>query len=152
MDSERNAQPAGAPARASARTAEEIEALRQLGNTAPVAKLTGMQIVRVSPGEAEVVLAFQPSLMQAHGRVHGGLFGLVADTAGYFAAASLQAADGVTLEYKVNLLEGLKDEGMRAVGRVVKSGRSISLCDIEIFSERGVLIGKALATYRFFSR
>lgn len=129
---------------------ESLEALRQLGNSAPVAQALGMVIQTVEPGRAVVVLPYQRHILQAHGRVHGGLFGLLADTAGYFAAASVQPGDGVTIEYKLNLLEGVKDQGLIAEARVVKTGRSISLCDVEVFSDDGVLVGKALATYRFF--
>lgn len=144
--------PAESPEIQSPHSPAELDALRALGNSAPVARLIGMDICVLTPGRAEVILPFHAGILQAHGRVHGGLFGLLVDTAGYFAAASLQASEGVTIEYKLNLLEAVTDQGLRAVARVIRSGRSISLCDVDVYRDDGTLVGKGLATYRFFSK
>lgn len=128
---------------------QALAALMALGNTAPVCLLTGMRILRIGDGTSEVVLPFKPELMQAHGRVHGGLYGLLADTAGYFAAASLNPGDGVTVEYKVNLLDAVGDADLIATARATRAGKTITLSEVDLHAGDR-LVGKALATFRFF--
>jgi uncharacterized protein (TIGR00369 family) len=134
-----------------AKTSEQLDALMALGNTAPIAETLGMKICELTPGYARVTAPFSRALMQAHGRIHGGVYGVLGDTAGYFAAAGLYDVDGVTVEFKLNLLEGVAEEGLIAEARVVRAGGAIALCDLEVRSDRGALVAKGLATYRFFT-
>lgn len=134
---------------ASPHTRETLDALMALGNSAPVCTLVGMTIVHIGDGISEVILPYKPSLMQAHGRVHGGLYGLLADTAGYFAAASLNPGDGVTVEYKVNLLDAVGEADLLARGKATRAGKTITIAEVDLLAgER--LVGKALVTFRFF--
>ncbi len=129
---------------------ERLEALRVLGNSAPIARAVGMEITEIRPGRSRVVIPFSRTIMQAHGRVHGGIFGLLLDTAGYFAAASLTLSDGVTIGYTLNLLEGVRDEGLVAEAEVLRAGRVIAHADVSLWSESRRLIAKGTAAYRFF--
>ena len=60
----------------------------------------------------------------------------LADSAGGYAAYSLFPADSsvLTTEYKINLLAPAAGERLRAVGRVVKPGRMLTICDVEVFA------------------
>ena len=78
---------------------------------------------RVEPGYVEIALPYRDDLTQQKGYVHGGILGMIADTACGYAAFSLMPADGslVTVEYKINILK----PGARLAGRqgqVVKPG------------------------------
>src|SRR5437763_4221635 len=68
--------------------------------------LIGASLASVAPGIVEVALPFRDDLTQQKGFVHGGIIGMIADSACGYAAYSLMPADCtlVTAEYKINLL------------------------------------------------
>jgi uncharacterized protein (TIGR00369 family) len=96
----------------------------------------GASLVRVEPGEVELELAFREDLTQQHGFLHAGIVTTIADSACGYAALSLMDADAAVLsvEYKVNLLAPAVGDRMRAVGRVVKPGRTLVVCTGEVIA------------------
>ena len=103
--------------------------------------LLGAQLTRVAPGEVDVELQFRDDLVQQHGYLHAGVTTAIADSACGYAALSLMPADAAVLsvEYKVNMLSPAQGRRFLAMGRVVKSGRTITVvrADVLAFDERG---------------
>src|SRR5688572_3108444 len=99
----------------------------------------GARIVRVEPGEVELELPFREDLTQQHGFLHAGIVTTLVDSACGYAALSLmdQKAAVLSVEYKVNLLAPAVGERMRAVGRVIKSGRTLVVCTGEVIAVAG---------------
>jgi len=104
-----------------------------------VMKLLGARLSRVEPGRVEITLPFRDDLTQQHGFFHAGVTSTIADSAGGYAAFTLFPADAtvLTTEYKINLLAPADGQSLRAVGRVVKPGRTLSVCDVEVFVDKG---------------
>ena len=77
----------------------------------------------------------RPELTQHHGYVHAGATTTIADVAGGFAAATLNPAGSsvLTVEFKVSLVAPAGGERLRAVARVLKPGRRITTCDVDVF-------------------
>jgi uncharacterized protein (TIGR00369 family) len=94
----------------------------------------GATLVRVVPGEVEIHLPFRPELAQQHGFLHAGVSTAVVDTACGYAALSLMPAGAavLTIEFKVNLLAPGQGELFIATGRVVKPGRTVTVCSGEV--------------------
>ena len=94
----------------------------------------GAELVRVEPGEVELVLPFRDDLTQQHGFLHAGIVTTLLDSACGYAALSLMDRDSAVLsvEYKVNLLAPAVGERVRAVGRVVRPGRTLLVCTGEV--------------------
>ena len=69
--------------------------------------LIGASLARVEAGEVEIALPWRDDLTQQKGFVHGGVIGMIADTACGYSAFSLMPAGGslVTVEYKMNILK-----------------------------------------------
>ncbi len=116
-----------------------------------VMTLIGASLARVEPGLVEIELPFRDDLCQQHGFFHAGITCTVGDSAGGYAAFSLFPAESsiLTAEFKVNLLAPAAGERLRAVGRVVKSGRTLSVCDVDVFAIAGgreTLCAKLLQT------
>ena len=90
----------------------------------------GATLVHVAPGEAEIEFPFHPELTQQHGYLHAGVVTAVVDTACGVAAFSLLPAGAAVLsvEYKVNLLAPARGERFRARGRVLRPGRTLTVC------------------------
>jgi uncharacterized protein (TIGR00369 family) len=99
----------------------------------------GARLERVEPGFVEISLPFKPELTQQHGYFHAGAVATVADSAGGYAAFSLFPPDSTVLavELKVNLLAPADGERLVARGRVVRSGRTITVCELEAEVEKG---------------
>ena len=126
---------------------EHLQKLRKLFEEAPIRELNGQQWVSCSDGMAEVRLPFKHGLTQGLGVVHGGMVGLVADTAGWFAAASLYPQGLVTTaEYKINLLTGARGD-LLATGRVVRQGRNLITCQVEVIDAENKLVAVGIGTY-----
>jgi uncharacterized protein (TIGR00369 family) len=99
-----------------------------------VMDLIGARLVRVAPGEVEIELPFRADLCQQHGFFHAGVTSTIADSAAGYAGYSLFAADAsvLTVEFKINLLAPADGELLRAVGRVVKPGRTLTVTEAEV--------------------
>ena len=96
----------------------------------------GARLVRVEPGEVELELPFRDDLTQQHGFLHAGIVTTLVDSACGYAALSVMDKESAVLsvEYKVNLLAPAVGERMRAVGRVIKSGRTLVVCTGEVIA------------------
>lgn len=99
----------------------------------------GARLVRVEPGEVELELPFRDDLTQQHGFLHAGIVTTIVDSACGYAALSVMDTESAVLsvEYKVNLLAPAIGDRMRAVGRVVKSGRTLVVCTGEVIAVAG---------------
>lgn len=120
-----------ADAQFAARVAESFARQRAL-------QTIGARLESVLPGAVEIRLDFRPELGQQNGFLHAGMSTTIADTAGGYAAMSLFAAgeDVLTTELKINLLAPAQGEYFIARGRVVKGGRTLSICQIEVAAFR----------------
>jgi uncharacterized protein (TIGR00369 family) len=89
----------------------------------------GVTLVRVAPGEVVLELQFRQELTQQHGFLHAGIVTSVMDSAcGYAALTLMERGTGVvSVEFKVNLLAPARGDRFRAVGRVVRAGRTVTV-------------------------
>lgn len=94
----------------------------------------GARLTRVQPGFVEIELPFRPELTQQHGFFHAGITSTIADSAGGYAGYTLFPADSsvLTVEYKMNLLAPADGERLVATGRVVKPGRTLTICELAV--------------------
>jgi uncharacterized protein (TIGR00369 family) len=90
----------------------------------------GARLGHVAPGEVDIELPVRDALVQQHGFVHAGALASVLDSAAGYAAFTLMPAGAAVLsiEFKVNLLEPARGAAIVARGRVVRAGRTISVC------------------------
>lgn len=101
----------------------------------------GARLALVEDGEVHIELPFSASLSQQHGYLHAGATTSIVDSAcGY--AALTKAPEGfevVTAEFKLNLMRPALGERFLAVGRVVSSGKLLTVCtgEVRAFSEIG---------------
>jgi uncharacterized protein (TIGR00369 family) len=100
--------------------------------------LIGASLTVVEPGQVEVALPFRDDLTQQKGFIHGGIIGMIADTACGYAAYSLMPADSslVTVEYKINMLAPARGS-LVARGEVVRAGRTLTVTRGEVYAEDG---------------
>ena len=99
--------------------------------------LIGARIARLEPGLCEVELPHRADLTQQKGFLHGGILGMIADTACGYAAFSLMPASAsiLTVEYKINIVAPGRGERYVARAEVVRPGRSLSVAQAHVHAE-----------------
>jgi uncharacterized protein (TIGR00369 family) len=100
--------------------------------------LIGASLGAVAPGAVEITLPLRDDLTQQKGYIHGGIIGMIADSAAGYAAYSLMPADCslVTVEYKMNILSPATSS-LTARGEVVKPGRTLTVARAEVYAQDG---------------
>jgi len=101
-------------------------------------RLIGAEMPVIEAGYTEIHLPFKAEISQQHGFVHGGVVGMIADSAAGYAANTLTPADTsvLTVEYKLNLVAPADGERLVARGEVVKPGRTLIITKAEVFAIR----------------
>ena len=109
--------------------------------------LIGARLTVVEPGYTEIALAYRDDLTQQKGFVHGGILGMIADSACGYAAYSLMPATSslVTVEYKINILAPARGD-LVARGQVIRPGRTLTVTRGEIFSADGTHVASMQQT------
>jgi len=94
------------------------------------------KITYIGPGELHIEAPFDERFTQQDGFLHAGIVTTLIDSACGYAAYTLMPADSrvLSVEFKVNFLNPAQGENFRAEGRVVKSGRTISVCEGKLFA------------------
>lgn len=94
----------------------------------------GAKITRNEPGFCDVELPYRDELTQQNKFFHAGVVGTIADTAAGYAAYSLfkEGESVLSVEYKLNLLAPAKGELLIARAKVIKSGRTLTVCSVDI--------------------
>jgi len=105
----------------------------------PMMAHIGAELVTIEPGYCEIHLPYRRELTQQHGYIHGGVLATIIDSAAGYAAFSLMPAESsiLTVEYKLNILRPGEGERMIARGRVLKSGRSLSVVNADAYAVKG---------------
>jgi uncharacterized protein (TIGR00369 family) len=100
--------------------------------------LLGAHLTAVRPGQVEITLPFRGDLTQQHDYVHAAAVAAIADSACGYAALTLMGPerDVLSVEFKVNLLAPAVGERFVAQGRVVRSGRTLTVCAADVHAER----------------
>ncbi|HXV42760.1 MAG TPA: PaaI family thioesterase, partial [Anaerolineae bacterium] len=99
-----------------------------------LATLLGFRLTSIEPGQAIFEYEANEGHANPMGTLHGGILCTIADSAmGMAYASRLEAGESfTTLEMKINFLRPVWQAKLRAIGRVIKNGRTIGLvaCDI----------------------
>ncbi len=109
--------------------------------------LIGAELTAVEPGRIEIALPYRDDLTQQKGYVHGGVIGMIADTACGYAAYSLMPAGSslVTVEYKINILAPARG-ALVARGEVLRPGRTLTVARGGVYAEDGRPVATMLQT------
>lgn len=116
---------------------------------ARIARTFGMTLSFDEAGQAIVTLPYNSDLDHGMGGVHGGVYATLLDTAGWFTAAA--AHDGecwlATSEMSIHFLEPVIATGLRASGRLIKSGKRQDVVEMLLHDDQGHLVAHATGTF-----
>jgi uncharacterized protein (TIGR00369 family) len=90
----------------------------------------------IAPGEAELVMPFDEKLTKQDGFLHAGAITTLVDSACGYAAYTLMPAGSrvLSVEFKINLLSPADGDHFLARGKVIKPGRTITVCEGKFYS------------------
>ncbi|MGV0811553.1 PaaI family thioesterase [Mycolicibacterium boenickei] len=116
-----------------------------------VAKL-GIVAEMLDGPEVRLRLPWDPSNITIADMVHGGAIAALADVT-VMAAAWAQAdvpdsLRGVTVSMTINYLAPARATDLIGLGRVLRQGRSLVNCEVDIVAADGEPVAKAIATYK----
>ena len=96
----------------------------------------GATLGEILPGEVTINLPFHEKLTQQDGFLHAGIVTTIVDSACGYAAFTLMPLGSrvLSVEFKVNLMSPAVGERFVAIGKVIKTGRTISVCSGEVFA------------------
>jgi uncharacterized protein (TIGR00369 family) len=99
----------------------------------------GATLTLVEPGRVVVEVVPVRMLAQQNGFLHAGVVASIADSACGYAAYTLMAegSDVLSIEFKLNLLRPAGGDRVIADARVVRAGRTVTVCSADIFSITG---------------
>jgi uncharacterized protein (TIGR00369 family) len=97
------------------------------------------RITRLEPGAVDLTAPYDPRFSQQNGFWHAGAVASLADSANGYAALSLAPAgtDVLAVEFKINLLAPAEGRTFRAEGRVLRPGRTLTVCAADVFGVNG---------------
>ena len=109
--------------------------------SASFALQTAMHLIRatlpvVEQGRTEIHVPHWEGIEQQHGFVHGGVVGMIADSAAGYAAMTVVPASAsvLTVEYKMNLVAPADGEKLIARGQVIRPGRTLIVTKAEVYA------------------
>lgn len=96
----------------------------------------GVAIKEIRPGHVVMTLPFREELCQQHGYLHGGVLAALLDSASGYAGLTLMPVSAAVLgvEFKVNFLAPAIGDHIEVFGRVLKSGRTLTVCAGDAFA------------------
>lgn len=108
----------------------------------------GIRLTEVREGYAEAELRVTEHSMNGLGIVQGGALFTLCDLA-FAGASNSYGRPCVGLGSSISYLRPGSGESLKAVARVVNAGKSICVCDVEIFNASGKIVAKSSMTGYF---
>jgi uncharacterized protein (TIGR00369 family) len=128
------------------------EALLNLRDAMPFAKLLGIELLEASPEVVRGRLGWAPELCTAGGLMHGGALMALADSCGGL-CAFLNLPDGstgtATIESKTNFLRAVREGTLTATTRPLHRGRTLIVVETELALDDGSLAAKVTQSQAF---
>ncbi|GIV35545.1 MAG: thioesterase [Chitinophagales bacterium] len=118
-------------------------------NSQGLMKTLNASLDKVQSGLVQISSAYNEGLSQQHNFFHAGVITSIVDSACGYAALTVAAEnkDVLTVEFKVNFLKPAATTKLIAIGKVIQSGKTLTVCEGNVYDETGEkLIAKMTAT------
>lgn len=108
----------------------------------PYRELNGIVFIKIEQDYCKAEMIIKPEHINVGGYVHGGAFFTIADCVGGMTART----DGrkyVTQSAHINFIKNVQKGTVTAVGRILSRGRKISIVQVILSNEEGILLANA---------
>jgi uncharacterized protein (TIGR00369 family) len=126
-----------------------VERIRESFDRQGFMRTLGAVLDSIESGTVTISCGFEDGLTQQHGLFHGGVVASLVDVACGYAALSLMPEDRevLTVEFKVHFLKPAKTDRVIAVGQVIQTGRTLTVCEGSVFdASRTRMVARMTAT------
>ncbi|BDX30900.1 thioesterase [Mycobacterium antarcticum] len=128
------------------------EVMAQFLPQSPFVTKLGVTAETLDGDEVRLRMPWDPTNVTLGDMVHGGAIAALADITVMAAAwAGVQAAEslrGVTTSMALQYLAPARATDLIGVGRVLRRGKTLVNCDVDVVTPDGELVAKAIATYK----
>jgi uncharacterized protein (TIGR00369 family) len=112
----------------------------------------GLRLESIEPDHARLAMPFRPPLVTIGDTVHGGAISSLVDTAAMAAAwSNAEVTDsprGTTVGISVDFVAAARGQEVTADARIIRRGKSLCFCEVDVTDEDGELVAKGLVTYK----
>ena len=122
---------------------------REAFASVPYARLLGLELGEVGPGDVSIHLEIRDELRQNQGVVHCGAVASLIDTAAAFAVLTrLDINERVTTtDLTIHYLRPASTGRLTARARIVRGGRRLFVLSVEVTSNQEILVATAITSY-----
>ena len=128
------------------------EVMAQFLPQSPFVTKLGIVAENLAPDEVRLRMPWDPANVTLGDMVHGGAIAALADVTVMAAAwTGVEAAHslrGVTTSMAMQFLAPARGTDLIGVGRVLRRGKTLVNCDVDVVTPDGELVAKAIATYK----
>ena len=105
-------------------------------------KTLGARIISIEKGIVKIECDFSEKLSQQNGYFHAGVITSIVDVACGYAAHSMmpKGSDVLSVEFKTNFIRAAKANKIIAIGKVVKSGKTLTFCEGKVTDDSEEII------------
>jgi uncharacterized protein (TIGR00369 family) len=133
--------------------ASGAEVIKQFLLHSPFVLHLGMRLEKIEPDHAVLAMPYRDELATISDVVHGGALSALVDTAAMAASWSAHDASGgelrgTTVGLSVDFVAAALGSDLVAGARVLRRGRSLCFCDVDVTDANGTLVAKGLVTYK----
>ena len=126
---------------------EHLDVIKDFVNSSPYLNMLNVKLTSLDFGEAVIEVELEEKHLNPFGGIHAGLYASVIDTAAYWSAyCDMDESQGyTTIDTNVSNLSSISKGKLRVVGKTIKVGRSICLCEVFVYNESDRLIAHGTA-------
>jgi len=132
------------------RAANREKLLRLFNGGSHIVQTLNLGLRFTDHDRAVVTMPYDPAYDHAAGSVHGGMYAVLMDTAGWFTSAVTrdESAWVATAELSMHLLKAAHKVALRAEGRMIKPGKRQDVVEMFLYNDAtGELVGHATGTF-----
>ena len=127
----------------------DTENLADVMQIAPFHRWLGLKIVQQNNDQLELEMPWRDELVSnpVIGAVHGGILASLIDLTGLYAIIAAGGIARATVDLRVDYHRAATNGPLRAIGQVVKLGKTISTADTRIIDDDERLVASGRGTY-----
>jgi uncharacterized protein (TIGR00369 family) len=133
-------------------TQSGAEVITQFLQHSPFVLHLGMGLESIEADRARLAMPYRDELATIGDVVHGGALSALVDTAAMAASWSAHDASGplrgTTVGLSINFVAAARGQELTADARVIRRGKSLCFCDVDVTDRGGALVAKGLVTYK----
>jgi len=124
-----------------------FEAVVTITNNIPAHQNLNINLIKLAPGQAELIMAIGSEFSNSYGTAHGGVIATFADSAMGVALRTLNLRV-VTLEMNLNFFARVETgEKLIAKARSIHAGHQVIVAEADVYNSSNKLVSKSRGTF-----